>query len=98
MPGHRGIGLGHPALQRQGGRDRVHRAAELDQDAVAHELDDAAAMVADDGLEDLPAALLQGRERAGLVRLHQAAVADHVGHQHGGQAAVHGVALRDARP
>ena len=54
-------------------------------------------MLAQDGLENFPAALLQHRERAGLVRLHQAAEADHVGQQHGGQAALHGIlsATRD---
>ena len=93
VSGSGGVGLGHPPLQLQGAGDRVHGAGELDQHAVAHELDDAAAMVADDRLEDGDAPLLQGRKRAGLVRLHQAAVADHVGHQHGGQAAVHGADL-----
>jgi hypothetical protein len=55
-------------------------------------------MSADDRLQHRGAPLLQGRERANLVRLHEAAVADHVGHQHGGQAAFHDLASPLASP
>ena len=50
--GKRRIRLRHLALklERRGGG--IHRAAELDQDAVADDLDDTPAMGADDGLED----------------------------------------------
>ena len=51
---------------------------ELDQRAVAHQLDDAAAVLGDQRLDELLAQRLQARDRAGLVGPHEPAVADHV--------------------
>jgi hypothetical protein len=58
--------------------DRVDGAWELDQRAVACELDDAAPVLGDERLDELLAYRLQARDRAGLVGAHEPAVADHV--------------------
>jgi hypothetical protein len=46
-------------------------------------------VIADDGIEDRGAPFLQCEKRARLISLHKAAVSDHVGYQHCGQAAFH---------
>jgi hypothetical protein len=45
-------------------------------------------MLGNRGLEDFPSTGLEGGERAGLVQLHEAAVADHIGRENGGKAAL----------
>ena len=90
------VRLRHPALKLQRAGDRVHRAAELDQHAIAHDLHDAPAMGADGRLENRCPPLRQGSKRAGLIRLHEAAVADHIGDEDGGQAAFHDPNFHDA--
>ena len=52
-------------------RDRVDDAGELAERAVAHELDDAAAVLGDERLDQLLPVRLQSGERAGLVALHK---------------------------
>ena len=71
--GHARLPLGHAALDRDRARDGVDDAGELAERAVAHELDDAAAVLGDERLDELPAVRLEARERAGLVALHQPA-------------------------
>ena len=66
-------------LHREGAFDRVDDAAELDQRAVADQLDDAAVVGGDGGVEDGLAVALQGGQRAGLVAGHHAGIADDVG-------------------
>ena len=83
------VRLGHAPLQLESTADGIHRTGEFDQHPVAHDLDQPAAMLADHRLENLPAAQLEGGERAGLVRLHQAAVADHVGQHDSGETPTH---------
>ena len=61
--------------------DRIHRAGELDQGAVAHKLDDAAVMRGDDWVEDLGSQRLKARQSAGLVGPHEPRIADRVGAQ-----------------
>ena len=61
--------------------DRIDRAPELDQRAVPGELDDAAAVFRDQGLDEFLAMGLEARVRARFVRAHQPAIADHVGGQ-----------------
>ena len=78
-PLRRDVALAHRALDRDGAFDRVDGAAELDQRAVAHHLDDAAVARGDGGIEHLAPDLSQRGERAGLVLAHHAAVADDVG-------------------
>ena len=93
--------LGHAALDRDRAGDRVDGAGELAEDAVAHELDDAAAVLGDERLDELLAVGLEALEGALLVALHEARVADHVRRQDGGEPAVdagsgHGAALLGA--
>ena len=78
----------HALLQFDRAGDRVDRTGELDQHAVAHDLDDAAVMLGDQRIQDALTPLLQRRQRARLVLLHQSAVADHVGGKDGGEAAL----------
>ena len=82
------IGRCHGLLQLDRALHGVHRAGKLDEDAVAQELDDAAAMLGYRRLEDIETAGLDGSQRAGLVALHEPAIADDVGGEDGGQAAV----------
>jgi hypothetical protein len=85
--GCRGIGRRHALLQLDGAGDRMDGAAELDQHAVAHYLDNAAAVLGHQRLEDLLAPPLQLRQRPGLIQLHEPAVADHVGGEDGAETA-----------
>jgi hypothetical protein len=62
-------------------------ASELDQRAVACQLDDAAAMLGDLGLDDLLAQCFEPGVRAGLVLAHEPTVADHVGGEDRGELA-----------
>ena len=82
------VGLGHLALQFQRRVDRVHRAGELDQHPVAHDLDDASTMGAHRGLQDRRSPLLQRRQGARLVKLHQPRIADDICDHDRGKAAV----------
>ena len=87
--GHVGVALAHLALDFSGTGDRIHHARELDQHAVAGQLDDAAAMLGDLGVDEFVAMRLERRERGGLIDAHEAAVADHIGGQNSGQTAFH---------
>ena len=64
-------------------------AGELHQCAVAHQLEHAAAMGGDLGIENRAAVGLQPFKRPRLVGLHEAAVADHIGGQDGREFALH---------
>ena len=75
------IGFGDGALRRDGAFDRIDRAGELDQGAIAHELDDATTMSGDDRVEDVGAERLKARQGADLVGPHEPRIADHVGAQ-----------------
>ena len=81
-----GVGGSHGLLQRNRAFDGVHGAGELHQNTVAHQLEDPAVMFGQDRLQNVSAASLQRGQRAGLVNLHQPAVADHIGGQNGGKA------------
>ena len=59
---------GHRLLDRDGALDGVDDAGELDQHAVAHQLDDAAAMLGTIGSSDCLAPRLQRRQRADSSR------------------------------
>src|SRR6516225_5300162 len=65
---------------------RVDDAGELDEDAVASELDDAPAVLLDLGIDQLAAVPLQRGERAFLVDPHQARVTRGIPGQDRGQA------------
>jgi len=79
------------------GFDRFDHAAELDNGAVALEIDEAAAVPGQERLDHLQAQPLQPAEGAGLVALHEPAVADHVRRHDGRQPALQ-PRLRHRRP
>ena len=78
----------HRLLHFHGCLHRFRGARELDQGTVAHQLDDPAAVVRQDGLDDRLAERLEPSERTGLVLLDQPRVADDVGGQDGGEPAL----------
>ncbi len=78
----------HRPLKRDGALDGVDGAGEVHEDPIAHQLDDTAMVRGDDRLKDFLAAGLERGEGAGLVHLHETAVADHVGSQDRGEAAL----------
>jgi len=91
------VALGHATLDRHGAFDRVHDAGELDQRAVAHQLDDAPSMLSDGWIDELLTKCLEARERSRLVGPNEPAVADHICGEDRGQPALdlcrHGVYL-----
>src|SRR5262249_27379823 len=95
--GNPGIALLHAALYLDGAARRIEDAAELDQEAVAHHLEDAAVMLGDRWIEELAAVLLQGTHRPLLIGLHQPAVAHHIGCQYGGKPTLNAL-FAHARP
>ena len=66
------LALGDAVLDRDRAFDGIDDARELDQGAVAHQLDDAAAVLGDQRLDEVLAQRLQARDRAGLVGRHRA--------------------------
>ena len=78
-----------PVLDRDRAFDGIDRAGELDQGAVASELDHAAVVLGDQGLDEFDPMGLDPRERAGLVGTDQPAVADHVHGHDGREPAIH---------
>ncbi len=63
--------------------DRVDHRAEFGQHPVAHQLEDAAMMAGDLGLEQLLAPRLQPFMGPRLVALHEGRIADHIGGKNG---------------
>ncbi len=72
-----------------GAIDRIDDAGELDQQAIAHQLDDAPAVALDHGPQDLLAQVPDAAQCAGLVLPHQAGISDHIGGQDRGESALH---------
>lgn len=70
--------------------NRVDRTRELDQRAIAHELENAPLVRGDKRLELILAASLQCRERASLILFDEATEPDDVGGQDGGKSAIQG--------
>jgi hypothetical protein len=58
---------------------RVNDGAELDDEAIAHDLCDTAVVLGKQWIDDLAAEILDGSQRAGLVSLDQTRVTDDVG-------------------
>ena len=79
------VALGQGVLQRDGALDGVDGAAELDQCAIAHRLDDAPVARRDGWIERLAPDLAERSDRTSLVDSHHAAVADDVRSEDGGQ-------------
>jgi hypothetical protein len=86
-----GVALGHAALDFDRAADGVQHAGELDQDAVAHDLEDASVVARDGGIEELAKMGLQGTEGPLLVGLHQPGIANHVRRQNGRQTPLDGL-------
>ena len=86
--GNPGVALRHAALDFDRAARRIEHAAELDQEAVAHHLEDAPAMLGDGRIEELAAMLAKRAQRALFIGLHEPAVADDVGRQDGRQPAL----------
>jgi hypothetical protein len=62
---------GDAGLPRQGTRKGIDHAGMLDQQAVAHELHDAAMVLGDERLQDLLTKFREAPKRARLVGTHQ---------------------------
>ena len=78
---------GQRALDREGAVDGIDDAGEFDQRAIADQLDDAAIVFGDGGVENCLAVTLQRRQRAGLVGRHHARIGDDIGRQNRGKPA-----------
>jgi hypothetical protein len=87
-----GIALGQAALQCDCALDGVNHARKLGQQTIAHKLKDVAVMGGDLRFEEFLTVGAQPCERAGLILLHEPAVADHIDSDNGGEAAFHAVA------
>src|SRR5262249_2404187 len=79
-------GLGHPFLQLDGAANRIDRAGELDQHAVTHHLDNPTVVSRDKRTQNVASTNFERRQRADLVLLHKAAVANDIGGKNGGKA------------
>jgi hypothetical protein len=93
-----GVDLNHPLLQVDGTLDGIHRAGELNQGAVAHQLDDPAAMLRNHWFEDGFPAVSKRSQRAGLIRLHEATVTDHISGKDCCETAFHAGSLGNSDP
>src|SRR5262249_43565047 len=71
---HRLVALGHAALHFDRTAHGIDRACELDQQAVARRLDDAARVAGDGGVYQFPAAPIQRTKRPDLTGPHRVAV------------------------
>lgn len=83
-----GVALDHAALDFNRATRRFDNAAELDQETVAHHLEDSPAMLDYGWIEELVAMLAKRNQRAFLISLHEPAVANNVGRQYGRQPAL----------
>jgi hypothetical protein len=92
LVGHFRLAVEHAALHLGGTAHRIDDARKFGQHAVASGLDDAAAMLGDLRIDQLPAVRLEAFERAFFVGAHQARIARHIGGEDRGKTAgrVHG--------
>ncbi len=84
-----GVMRADQVLDLDGTQDRLNRRGELDQKAIAHQLDDAPLTFSDLRCDQLFAMGFERGQDARLILPNEAAVADHVGGQYGGEAAFH---------
>jgi hypothetical protein len=87
LVGRAAVAVGHAGLDGDGAANRLDGAGEVDQQAIAGALDDAAAVGRDMRLDQLAEVALQALQRAFLVAAHQPAVAGDIGRQNGGEPA-----------
>ena len=71
--------LGHAVLPGYGAGKSIHNAGKLDQQAIAHEFDDASVVLVDQKFEDFLTQFSQTPKRPSFVRTHKACIADHIG-------------------
>ena len=86
---HTRVALGQALLHLDRALHRLDHARELDQRAIAHQLDDAAVVLGDLRFDEFLAMRLERCERARLVGRHEPRVADHVRSQNRCQPALH---------
>jgi hypothetical protein len=79
----------HLALKHCRTLDRIDHTAELGQEPIAHQLEDAAVVFDYLRLEELLAVCSKALEGVGLVLLHKTAVTNYVGGEDGGELAFH---------
>src|SRR5262249_52557909 len=84
----RRVCLLHPILDIDCALNRINGARELGQGAVTHDPNDTAAVFGEQRFENCFAPVSQRGHRTDLVPLHEPAVADHIGRQNGGEAAL----------
>ena len=95
---HVGIALAHLALDFGGAGHRIHHARELDQHAVAGDLDDAALMLGDLGVDQFAPMRFSADSVPASSSAHEAAVADHIGGEDGGHSALNGIHRSSSPP
>src|SRR5262249_21618078 len=78
----------HRRLQFDGAFHGIDCTRELNQNTVSHEFHDPAAISGDKWLENFSTTALESGQRPGFVALHEAAVANHIGGQDSGKAAL----------
>jgi hypothetical protein len=88
------IPLGHPQLDLDGARDRLHDTWKFDKETVARRSDDATLVLGDLGGDELIAMLAQPRESADFVLSHEAAVSDDIGGENGRKSALNPLLAR----
>ena len=72
------VPLDHTFLNADAAFDGGDNAGKLQQQAIAHRLDDAPAMFGDQGVDQFGAVRAQSAERTGFVRTHKTRIADNV--------------------
>ena len=92
------VGLGHGLLELDGGAQSVHGAWELDQGAVAGQLDQPSAMASQNGLQPLGPMGFQPGKGAVLITAHQARVANDIRRQNRRQSPYNPLAGQEASP
>jgi hypothetical protein len=80
------VSLGHRLLHRDRAAHRIDDTGELDQHAVAGGLDDAAMVLGDFRIDQLPPQRLEAFERAFLIHPHQPRIPRHIGGKDRGEA------------
>jgi hypothetical protein len=82
---HLRVPLGQPRLNCRGAGHRVDDRRKLRDEAIAHQLDDAAVVFTQQGLQEGMPQMLHRGQRPGFVGFDEARVTDHIGNQYGGQ-------------
>ena len=79
----------HGTLDVDRALDSVNHAGELDQRAIAHQLNDASVVLCNLGINDVVAGGLEIGKGSGLILAHESAVADNVGCEDRGEPTFH---------